>query len=93
MIAKTLSRGLILVAALVATNSFAASHAAGDMKASEMMKMPMVDTDKDGMVSKAEYLEMAGKAFDMKAKAMKTKDGKMNASDYQQFLKELLGSQ
>ena len=74
---KTLGRGLIVAAALVATSSFAASHAAGEMKASDMMKLPMMDTNKDGMVSKAEFLAMAGKAFDMKAKEMKAKGNKL----------------
>jgi hypothetical protein len=86
---KTLSRSLIVIAALVATNSFAASHAAGEMKAADMMKMPMVDKNKDGMVSRAEYLEMAGKVFDMKAKEMKGKDGMMTADHYAKFLKDL----
>jgi len=79
MIAKTLSRGLIIAATLVATNSFAAAHAAGEMKASDMTKMPMMDTNKDGMVSKEEFLAAMGKVFDMKAKEMGAKDGKLDA--------------
>ena len=93
MIAKTLSRSLIVIAALVATNSFAASHTGSDMKAADMMKMPMVDANKDGMVTKAEYLEMAGKVFDMKAKDMKAKDMMMNSAQYEQFLKDVRGGQ
>ncbi len=85
MIAKTLSRGLIVAAAFVAMNSMAASHATGDMKPAEMMKAPMMDTNKDGMVSKAEFLEMAGKMYDMKAKEMKAKDGMMTHSQFQDF--------
>jgi hypothetical protein len=91
MIAKTLSRSLIVIAALVATNSFAASHAAGEMKAAEMMKMPMIDTDKDGMVSKAEYLAMAGKVFDMKVKEMNAKDGKLQSSHFYDRLRNMMG--
>lgn len=91
MIAKTLSRSLIVIAALVATNSFAASHAAGEMKAAEMMKMPMIDTDKDGMVSKAEYLAMAGKVFDMKVKEMNAKDGKLQSSHFYDLLRNMMG--
>ena len=85
MNAKTLSRGLIIVAAFVATNSFAASHAAGEMKASDMMKMPMMDTNKDGMVSKEEFLAAMGKIFDMKAKEMSAKDGKLDAGQLEKL--------
>jgi hypothetical protein len=91
MIAKNLSHGLILVAALVATNSFAASHAAGEMKAADMMKMPMIDKDKDGMVSKAEYLEMAGKVFDMKVKEMKGREDKLQANHFYDLLRNMMG--
>ncbi len=91
MIAHTLSRSLIVIAALVATNSFAASHAAGEMKAADMMKMPMIDTDKDGMVSKAEYLAMAGKVFDMKSKEMKAKDGKLQPNHFYDLLRNMMG--
>jgi hypothetical protein len=82
---KTLGRGLILVSALVATSSFAASHAAGEMKASDMMKMPMMDTNKDGMVSKEEFLAAMGKIFDMKAKEMGAKDGKIDAGQLEKL--------
>jgi hypothetical protein len=82
---KTLGRGLIVVAALVATSSFAASHAAGEMKAGDMMKMPMMDTNKDGMVSKEEFLAAMGKAFDMHAKSMGAKDGKIDAGQLEKL--------
>ena len=85
MNAKTLSRGLIIVAAFVATNSFAAAHAAGEMKASDMMKMPMMDTNKDGMVSKEEFLAAMGKIFDMKAKEMSAKEGKLDAGQLEKL--------
>ena len=85
MIAKTLSRGLIVVAALVATNSFAAAHAAGEMKTSDMMKHATMDTNKDGMVSKEEFLAAMGKAFDMHTKEMKAKDGKLDAGQLEKL--------
>ena len=86
---KTLGRGLIVIAALVATNSFAASHAAGEMKASDMTKMPMMDTNKDGMVSKEEFLAAMGKVFDMKAKEMNAKDGKLDAGQLNKLRSEM----
>ena len=85
MIAKTLSRGLIVVAALAATNSFAAAHAAGEMKAADMMKHGTMDTNKDGMVSKDEFLAAMGKVFDMKAKEMGAKDGKIDAGQLEKL--------
>ena len=78
MIAKTLSRGLIVAAAFVSLNAMSAAHTGGPMM-HDMMKMPMMDTNKDGMVSRAEFLEAMGKSFDMHAKDMKAKDGKIDA--------------
>ena len=89
MIAKTLSRGLIVAAAFVAMNSMAASHATGEMKAADMMKAPMMDKNKDGMVSKAEFLEMAGKVYDMKAKEMKAQPVGMTMEQFKAFSKWL----
>jgi hypothetical protein len=51
----------------------------------------MMDTNKDGMVSKEEFLEMAGKMFDMKAKAMSAKDMKMTEAQLKEFYKALYG--
>ena len=92
MNAKTLSRGLIVAAAFVAINSMAASHTGG-MSGSDMMKHEMMDTNKDGMVSKEEYLAAMGKTFDMKAKEMKAKDGKMSNDEFRQFLRSIGGGQ
>ena len=93
MFTKTLSRGLIVAAAFVAMNSMAASHAAGEMKAADMMKAPMMDTNKDGMVSKAEFLEMAGKVYDMKAKKMKAKGGMMTHVEFADAWRAMHGGQ
>ena len=93
MITKTLSRGLVLAAAFVAVNSMAAAHVAGEMKVSDMMKSPMVDTNKDGMVSRAEFLEMAGKVFDMKAKEMKVTGGMMTAAQFTDAWRAMHGGQ
>lgn len=47
-----------------------------------MMKMAMMDKNKDGMVSKAEYLAMMAKVWDMKAKEMKVKGDMMTPADF-----------
>jgi Ca2+-binding EF-hand superfamily protein len=57
-----------------------------DMSFSGMFKMERLDKNKDGMVSKEEFLEMMGKVYDMKAKEMKVKGGKMNDADFKQVL-------
>ncbi len=53
-----------------------------DMSFPGMFKMDRIDKNKDNMVSKAEFLEMMGKAYDMKAKEMNVKGGKMKMEDY-----------
>ncbi len=57
-----------------------------DMSFSGMAKLDHVDRNKDGMVSKAEFLEMMGKIYDMKAKEMKVKGDRMMPADFQQIL-------
>jgi hypothetical protein len=60
------------------------AHAAldGDNSFSGMMKMAMIDANKDGMVSKAEYLAMMTKIWDMKAAEMKVKGDMMSPADF-----------
>lgn len=89
MLTKTLSRGLIVAAAFFAMNAMADTLPAA--KIAEMMKVPMIDTNKDGMVSKAEFLAMAGKAFDMKVKEMKAKDSKLQPDHYFDLLLHING--
>ncbi len=57
-----------------------------DMSFSGMFKMDRIDKNKDKMVSKAEFLEMMGKVYDMKAKEMKVKGGMMTPADFQQVM-------
>lgn len=54
-----------------------------------LFKMPMMDKDKDGMVSKKEFMAMMEKAYDMKAKAMSAKGGMMTEAQMREFLKSL----
>jgi uncharacterized protein (DUF2141 family) len=90
MNAKKLTLGLALAAAsLVSLNSFAGE--ADDKWFEEARTVKMMDKNKDGMVSKAEFLEMAGKMFEMKAKAMGSKDGKMTEAMLKDFYKALYG--
>jgi hypothetical protein len=89
MFTKTLSRSLIVAAAFFAINATADTLPAA--KIAEMMTLKMIDTNKDNMVSKAEFLAMAGKAFDMKAAEMKAKDGKLQPDHFYDLLRNMKG--
>lgn len=54
-----------------------------------LFKMEMMDKNKDGMVSKKEFMAMMDKAYDMKAKAMGAKGGMMTEAQMREFLKSL----
>jgi hypothetical protein len=51
----------------------------------EMMTIEMMDTNRDGMVSREEYLAAAAKMFDMAAEHMKAKGGKMSSLQLREF--------
>jgi hypothetical protein len=72
--------------ALGAFGGAARAESNDDMSFSGMFKMDRIDTNKDKMVSRAEFLEVMGKVFDMKAKEMKVKGDKMSAEDFKQVL-------
>jgi hypothetical protein len=82
-------RLLAVLATTLALGAFGTvAHAENDndMSFSGMFKKDRIDTNKDHMVSKAEFLAQMGKVWDMKAKEMKVKGGMMNDADYQQIL-------
>lgn len=88
---RNLGRGLIAAAALFAVNAMA--DPLPGAKVAEMMTVKMMDTNRDGMVSKAEFLAMAGKAFDMKATEMKAKESKLQPDHYFDLLRHIMGSE
>ena len=74
----------VIVATAMALGAFGtAAHAQvpDDASFSGMWKMDYIDTNKDGMMSKAEFLATMGKVWDKKAKEMKLKDDKMTADE------------
>jgi arginine deiminase len=76
----------ILAAAIIGTAFLVpAAHAREDMDADKFVKM--CDTDKDGMVSKAEMMKMVEKVW---AKADTKKMGKIDKAQVEFFLKELM---
>lgn len=81
-----------LIAALaVATAGFAGPALAqeGVQDPFMLFKMPMIDKNKDGMVSKKEFMSMMDKAYDMQIKKMDAKKGMMTDKQMEEFLKSL----
>jgi hypothetical protein len=60
-----------------------------DMRFGDIATVKMMDKNKDGMVSKAEFLEMMGKLYDAKAKKMGSKGGVMSSVEFDEFVKYL----
>jgi hypothetical protein len=79
---KNLLSVVALGVALSSVGTAAHANLDGDNSFSGMMKMVMMDANKDGMVSKAEYIAMMTKIWDMKAKEMKVKGDMMTPADF-----------
>jgi hypothetical protein len=78
-----------LVAALAAAASpaFAADE---DIYGYKILFAPKnMDKNKDGMISKEEFLAMFEQAYDMKIKAMGVRDGKLNKEQLRELEKTL----
>ena len=83
---RSLSKALALAAFSAAAMVAPAVHAAEEtMDAGRFVTM--CDTDKDGMVSKAEMMKMVEKMFD---KHDTKKQGKLDKKQAEAFLKELM---
>lgn len=78
-------------AALAATLALAgtAAFAEGDIY-SRLFEMKQMDKNKDGMVSKEEFLAMVSKLWDMHSVEVKIKGGKMTPEQVKE-LEKLLG--
>ena len=84
-----IKRYLPVVSVALALGAFGiAAHAESpdDMSFSGMFKADRIDKNKDKMISKAEFMDQMGKVWDMKAKEMKVKGGKMSEADFQQIM-------
>jgi Ca2+-binding EF-hand superfamily protein len=87
-------RFLLATATLAAVAAFTAPTQAQDVKREEMVsyfQMPMMDKNKDSMVSKKEFMDMMAKSWDMHMAAMPKADvkarDKMTLQQYQDFAK------
>jgi hypothetical protein len=82
---------ILAAAALLTTagSAFAAGTVAEFYPFAEIMSMKMMDKNKDGMVSKKEYMDMMSMAWDMNAKKMDVKGDKMTTDQFNQLLQYL----
>ena len=89
MLKNAFAGSLIAAAALVGASSPALAAEAMQDDWAFMMTTKGMDMNKDGMVSKKEFLDMMSKAYDMKAKAMKSDKMGMTDAQLKEFLKSL----
>ncbi len=78
---------ILTLATVAAFGSLGSARAenADDMSFAGLFKADRIDKNKDGMVSKAEFLAMMAKAYDMKAKEMKAKRAGMDGEQMKAF--------
>ena len=75
----------LATAASLGSAGLAHAETNDDMSFSGMFKADRIDGNKDGMVSKAEFMAMMEKAYDMKAKEMKAKPVGMTMEQFKAF--------
>ena len=83
-----LAASIALAAGVLASGS---AFAAGPTSAeyfpfAEIMSMKMMDKNKDGMVSKKEFMDMMAMAWDMNAKKMGVKGEMMTDAQFKEIL-------
>jgi Ca2+-binding EF-hand superfamily protein len=66
--------------------TMARAETAADMSFDGMVAMKKMDKDKDGMVSKKEFLEMMSAVWDEKAKKMSVKFDRMSAEQFREVV-------
>lgn len=80
----SLAATLVLAAGLMALHGSSLAVEKDD-PFQTMFHMSKMDKNKDGMVSKAEFMAMMGKAFDMHAQEKGIKGGKMNENQIEEL--------
>lgn len=85
---KQTAAGLVLAcSALGAGSAFAAGPTNAEYYPfAEIMAMKMMDKNKDGMVSRKEFLDMMAMSWDMNAKKMGVKGDRMTQDQFQEIL-------
>ena len=92
MTAKQTAGRIALALSLMCTGTAFAAGAEGSeyYKLSDVVSMKMMDKNKDGMVSKKEYMGMMEMAWDMNDKKMGVKGDMMTGEQFTQFQKYLM---
>ncbi len=86
---KTIATAVAAATMLCAAGSALAQNRGEFYPLSEIMSMKMMDKNHDGMVSKKEFMDMMSLAWDMNAKKMGVKGGKMTPEQFDQVLQYL----
>lgn len=84
----TSTRFLAAIAVAAATLAGPALAQEGVQDPFMLFKMKMIDKDKDGMVSKKEFMSMMDKAYDMQVRKTDARKG-MTEKQMEEFLKSL----
>ena len=78
---------LLAASTLTAGTAFAQAPANAEYYPfAEIMAMKMMDKNKDGMVSRKEFLDMMAMSWDMNAKKMGVKGDKMTPDQFKEIL-------
>jgi hypothetical protein len=85
---KKFTGAIAIASALFASGTaFAANPTSGEFYPfAEIMSMKMMDKNKDGMVSKKEFMDMMSMAWDMNAKKMGVKGDNMTGDQFKDIL-------
>ena len=86
-----ISKALVLCAAIGASSVSMAQGAIDWQMFQDMQKFQSMDANKDGMVSKDEFMKMMDKSFDMGMKAMNAKGDKMTEAQFKQWMDGAFG--
>jgi hypothetical protein len=89
MLKKTIAGTFVLAAALTGAHAPAVAAEAMQDDWAVMMSSKGMDKNHDGMVSKKEFLDMMAKAYDMKAREMKSGKSGMTQAQLNDFVKSL----
>jgi Ca2+-binding EF-hand superfamily protein len=89
MLTRKLAAAFVVAAATAVSGAPAFAQEGTQDDFMILFKMTMMDKNKDGMVSKKEFIAMMDKAYDMKAKSMGAKGGLMTEAQMREFLKSL----
>lgn len=90
MLKKTFAAALVIGATLAGTQGQAlAIEAVQDHDWIFMMSRPGMDADRDGMVSRQEFLDAMARAYDVKSRVMKADPRGLSQAQLDGFLRSL----